>query len=532
MHQPGQSESKPEIGVGRSDGKEDKITEMTHYEESGRGEEDEMTEDSSLVELRKSICNGDWNAVRLFFVFGNHPLDTIILSNEGSTALHVAILAAQYKIAEHLIEMMSETDLEKKTASNSGCHTALTLVAMTGRTHVAKCIVQKNNKLLTIESDQGFIPVTAACAKGHKEMTNYLYAVTPPDVLLSQNGRYGFDLLKEGMDKKILVQSLWNCGVADAMFEATKQGIVEFVVELLKVTQPLIFHNDDRRHVFMIAIQYRQENIFNLLYSINEEWRAHFLNQTDRNGNNILHVAGEMAPPSRLARVSSPVLQMQRELQWFKEVERIVPEWCKESKNNNGETPSEVFSNSHEKLVKEGEKWIRDTASSFIVVGTLIITIAFAAAITLPGGNAQNGFPNFSPGRPLAMFITLNAISFFTASTSVLIFLGILASRFAQEDFLEYLPELLGLLVYTILISIMAMMASFFAAVLIILQHRRWVIISITMIAIVPVTFVGRLRFHLLFEILFSTHAKGIPFNRKKGALAVVGRKLIEFFGT
>ncbi|GKV50907.1 hypothetical protein SLEP1_g57586 [Rubroshorea leprosula] len=170
-------------------------------------EEDEMTEDPRLVKLRKSIRNGDWNAVEQFFVSDEHPLDTIILSNEGYTALHVAILAGKYEIAKNLIMMMPETDLEKRTASDSGGHTALTLVATTERTDMARRIVEKNSKskLLTIENDRGFIPVTAACAMGHKDMTRYLYSVTPPKVFLPQYGNYGIDLMRAGMENKILV---------------------------------------------------------------------------------------------------------------------------------------------------------------------------------------------------------------------------------------------------------------------------------------------------------------------------------------
>ncbi|GKV50909.1 hypothetical protein SLEP1_g57588 [Rubroshorea leprosula] len=299
------------------------------------------------------------------------------------------------------------------------------------------------------------------------------------------------------------------------MFEATKQGIVKFVVELLKVTQPLVFHNDGGRHVFMIAIQYRQENIFSLLYGINEGWKAHILNQTDNYRNNMLHVAGEIAPPSQLARISSPALHMQREVQWFKEVERIVPEWCKKSKNSNGETPYEVFSKSHKELVNEGEKWMRDMANSFIVVGTLIITITFAAAITFPGGNAPNGFPNFLQKRSFMIFIMFDAISFFTASVSVLMFMGILASRFDPVDFLESLPKKLIMFLSTILISIAAMAVSFSAALWNILQDRLWLIIPLIMMASIPVTVFVWLQFPLLVEIWSLTNATGISFDRK-----------------
>ncbi|GKV35269.1 hypothetical protein SLEP1_g43570 [Rubroshorea leprosula] len=562
----------------RSDeGKKVEIIEMTHFEGSNREEEDGMTEDSRCVELKKSICNGDWNAVKQFFVFDKHPLDTRIVSDRGYTALYVAIDAGQDKIAEELVKMMSETDLEVKSASNAGSRTALNAVAITGRTHLAKCIVQKNDKLLTIRNDSGRIPVTSACSMGHKEMTYYLYSVTPPEVFQPQVGNHGFDLMRWGMDNKMLglkvklpttssgevripitddqdhkeknieiqgVKQIYNlkltnlyaleilrcmcnhvstfkdqhlldCGVVKAMFEATQQGMVQFVIELLKVTHPFIYHDRVGRNVFMVAIQYRRANIFNLLPGIHEAWKARILNRVDNYGNSMLHVAGEIAPDFRLARISSSALQMQRELQWFKEVERTVPEWCKEFKNIYGETPYEIFSKSHKGLVKEGEKWMKDTASSFIIVGTLIVTILFAAAFTLPGGNDdRTGFPIFLPRRAFMIFIMSDAVSFFAASASVLMFLGILTSRFAEEDFLKSLPRKLIIGLSTLFISIAAMTVSFSAALSIILQDRWWAIIPIIMMASIPVALFVCLQFPLLVEIFVSTYAPQI-FNRK-----------------
>jgi len=56
-----------------------------------------------------------------------------------------------------------------------------------------------------------------------------------------------------------------------------------------------------------------------------------------------------------------------------------------------GKKPREIFSESHVEMVKVGEKWAKDTASSFTLVGTLIITIMFATTFTVPGGNNQDG---------------------------------------------------------------------------------------------------------------------------------------------
>ncbi|XP_010248132.1 PREDICTED: uncharacterized protein LOC104591030 isoform X6 [Nelumbo nucifera] len=88
------------------------------------------------------------------------------------------------------------------------------------------------------------------------------------------------------------------------------------------------------------------------------------LNDIDYFGNNMLHLAAELSPYKQLSRVSGAALQMQRELQWFKEVEKFIPPKHRESRNNNGKTPQALFTEEHKDLVKEGEKWMKDTAQS------------------------------------------------------------------------------------------------------------------------------------------------------------------------
>ena len=64
--------------------------------------------------------------------------------------------------------------------------------------------------------------------------------------------------------------------------------------------------------------------------------------------------------------------------------------------NKEGLTPRQLFTRNHEDMMSKGEKWMKDTASSCTVVGALIVTIMFATAFTVPGGNDQNtGFPIF-----------------------------------------------------------------------------------------------------------------------------------------
>ncbi|KAF5442121.1 hypothetical protein F2P56_037169, partial [Juglans regia] len=127
---------------------------------------------------------------------------------------------------------------------------------------------------------------------------------------------------------------------------------------------------------------------------------------------------------------------MQREVQWFKVVESICPPSFKETLNKDGLTPGQLFTKDHQKMRKEGERWMKDTATSCTVVGALIITIMFAAAFTIPGGNNQDtGMPILVHDKLFTLFIVADSLSLFSSTTSVLMFLGILTSRYAEEDF-------------------------------------------------------------------------------------------------
>jgi hypothetical protein len=62
----------------------------------------------------------------------------------------------------------------------------------------------------------------------------------------------------------------------------------------------------------------------------------------------------------------------------------------------------------------------------------------FAAAFTVPGGNNQDsGIPLLLKDETFNVFIISDAISLFTSSTSVLLFIGILTGRYAEKDFLK-----------------------------------------------------------------------------------------------
>ncbi|CAN1121721.1 hypothetical protein LINPERPRIM_LOCUS2327 [Linum perenne] len=65
----------------------------------------------------------------------------------------------------------------------------------------------------------------------------------------------------------------------------------------------------------------------------------------------------------------------------------------------------------------------------------------FTAAFTIPGGNNQEtDIPILLHERAIEIFMISDSISLFAASTYVLVFFGILTSRYAEADFLLSLP--------------------------------------------------------------------------------------------
>ena len=183
--------------------------------------------------------------------------------------------------------------------------------------------------------------------------------------------------------------------------------------------------------------------------------------------------------------------------------------------NEDNLTPRELFTESHKDMRKDGEQWMKDTATSCTVVGALIITIMFAAVFTGPGGNNQsNGFPIFFSRKLFIVFILSDALSLFFSSTAVLMFLGILTSRYAEEDFLESLPRKMIIGLSALFFSIAAMMISFSAGLFLMLHEQSWIFRPVICLASIPITLFVLMQFPLLVTMAISTYGPSI-FDRK-----------------
>ncbi|XP_031256305.1 ankyrin repeat-containing protein ITN1-like [Pistacia vera] len=293
---------------------------------------------------------------------------------------------------------------------------------------------------------------------------------------------------------------------------AAESGVHEVVKVIIDVFPDAIWFVDaENRNALQLAVMNRREKVFNLIYEMSDYTHL-LLMSKDNFGNNVLHLAGKLAPQNQFC---GAALQTQHELQWFKGIEKIVQPAYKKDKNYEEKTPAMVFTEEHEELVKEGQKWMKDAASSCTVAAALIATIVFAAAITVPGGTDDDGRPILSNENSFGIFYNTNSFSLYTSIVSILIFLSVLTSRFNEADFLFVLPTRFGYGLFMLLCSLVSMMITSAMTASLMISVRRGA--GITLVAIV-IAFCAQMfthtQFPLLMELMFFTRGPSIYRNK------------------
>ncbi|KAM3685086.1 hypothetical protein ACJW30_11G089800 [Castanea mollissima] len=529
------------------------------------------------MDLCKSLQIGDWNAAKEFLNRHPHAISAKITVTD-KTALYVAAEAGHVHIVGEMVKQMSDDNLEIKDifgftalswAAYNGHYriaecllrkneSLISIGDQRGDIPVVLALFNGHLKLarylylLTpleiLVPENGTIGATVVCEAIYNKALDIAldlvnrcprlvvalarYGDSPfytlacmPDYFIRIEHLYEMKLahflsseLLSRMKDQILIsndQQRTTGGVYVAILRAIKEGIFEFVFDIVKADPQLVWSHDDKSiSIFSVAVQYRHAEIFSLIYGL--DIKSALTSARDSfYYNNLLHMAGMLAPSTSLKHIPGAALQMQRELQWFKEVESIVPPKVHANLNKEDLTPRELFTKNHKDMRKDGEQWMKDTATSCTVVGALIVTIMFAAVFTVPGGNDQNnGFPIFSNKKLFMVFIVSDALSLFSSSTSVLMFLGILTSRYAEEDFLESLPRKMIIGLSTLFFSIAAMMTAFSAALFLMLHEQSWIFKPVICLASIPITLFVLMQFPLLVAMANSTYGPSF-FDRK-----------------
>lgn len=200
-------------------------------------------------------------------------------------------------------------------------------------------------------------------------------------------------------------------------------------------------------------------------------------------------------------------------------MEKIVELTMRRTKGK--QSPRELFTQQHKYLVEKGERWMKETANSCMLVATLITTVVFAAIFTVPGGydnnikvagaiesNNNTGTPLYLNHKWFTVFVISDAIALISSSTSILLFLSILTSRCAEEDFLSWLPLKLVCGLGTLFLSVVTMVLAFSATFFLFYgKDTAWVPLLVAGMAIVPVYCFGVLQFRLWVDALAALRA-------------------------
>nr|XP_017232850.1 PREDICTED: uncharacterized protein LOC108206924 isoform X2 [Daucus carota subsp. sativus] len=484
--------------------------------------------------LYEAARNGNWEVAEKIFI--EYPAAKRAYITEGwETPLHISAIANQLTF---VVELLKKLDKEDLAITNKRGNTALCLAAVGGNVDIAHAIIGKyigvgerheigeHLEPAMIRGPEGILPVRMAAKLGNEAMVEELRERSSSSLLWTESE--GAELMKDLVasdlyesagkmnlqlaisDKEVLLllatkhmaerskrgrfKNLFSWGRKKAeLLQVQALKLLDDILECafkendlnianIVDTAPLLLFDAAKRgnfHLFKRLICYYPE----LVWKINQH--------------------ATLAPKDKLDTVTGAAFQMQQAICWYKAVEKIVPAAYRNMRNCNGRTSADIFDEEHKKLLKEGEKWMKDTAKSCMVVAALTATVMFSSAFTVPGDYDNEGHPNLLNRASFDFLTVSQVIGMLSSSTSILMFLSILTSRFNKYAFQHSLPWKLMLGLVALFVSIASMLMAFCLAIHLTYGHA-WLLWFLLLLACVPVMFIC-LKFRLLADIIRST---------------------------
>ncbi|EYU40899.1 hypothetical protein MIMGU_mgv1a020415mg [Erythranthe guttata] len=290
---------------------------------------------------------------------------------------------------------------------------------------------------------------------------------------------------------------------------AARNGITEIVAKILELF-PVAIHdmNNERKNVVLLAVENRQPHVYEFLMK-RKIMKETIFRKMDKDGNSALHLAA-MLGENKPWLIPGAALQMQWEIKWYEFVKNSMPMHFFIRYNQKGQTPREIFSESHQKLLKEGGEWLTSTSESCSVVAALIATVAFATSATVPGGvKSDIGTPTLENQPAFSIFAIASLIALCFSVTAVVMFLAILTSRYQERDFGKDLPRKLLVGLTSLFVSIASMLVSFCAGHFFVLKKKlQYAAFPVYAVTCLPVTFFAVAQFPLYFDLVRATFRK------------------------
>ncbi|KAK3438993.1 hypothetical protein EUGRSUZ_C03951 [Eucalyptus grandis] len=299
----------------------------------------------------------------------------------------------------------------------------------------------------------------------------------------------------------------------DLLGQAALKGIIELVKLCIQSFPELIGISRLVLHSRTLAVESRRERTLRLFLKASSTNRFSLVPAPTLEESSDLMIAATKYNPhsSSVTNISGAAFLLQRELQWFNAVESWVIPHLRTAKYKK-KTLWETFVDEHEMLLHTGKKWIEDTANSCMLISTLIATVLFAAAFTVPGSNNGNtGLPLLLGQDSLLVFAISDALGLLSSVMAIMLFLAILTSRYEPQDFLDSLPKKIMMGLLLLFLSLAFMLVAFASTLVIVLDKRlEWVIIPIALLTSLPMALFVVLQLPLLFQMVKSTYGPSI----------------------
>ncbi|KAJ8899420.1 hypothetical protein K2173_018394 [Erythroxylum novogranatense] len=294
---------------------------------------------------------------------------------------------------------------------------------------------------------------------------------------------------------------------------AAKNGVTEMVEKILE-KYPVAIHdmNVEGKNLVLLAVEHRQPHVYRFLLDQNTEdtksngAKDSVFRHVDNDGNSALHLAAKLGDYKPWL-IPGAALQMQWELKWYEFVKNSMSRHFFVRHNKEGKTPKDIFSATHQELLKSGGEWLTHTSESCSVVAALIATVAFATSATVPGGVKQeSGTPTLEHHPAFNAFAISSLIALCFSVTSVIMFLAILTSRYQETDFRRDLPGKLLVGLSSLFVSIAAILVSFCAGHFFVLKDKlRYAAFPVYTMVCLPVTLFAIAQFPLYFDLIWAT---------------------------
>ncbi|XP_014502946.1 ankyrin repeat-containing protein ITN1-like [Vigna radiata var. radiata] len=402
------------------------------------------------------------------------PGDVLIHNEDQMLPVHLAALSFHHRIvqllcSDHLLDKMAYKDIEKLffiTITNNMFDVAITLF-------------EKRPLDLTFARDEHQLTSLHMLARKSYEV---LGREIQGDIQTGGSIETGMELLYRIVDevKKLQIKDMLALTTQPSavLFDALESRNGDSVIRCFMGGSSLLitFKDFKGRNLMHLFFLYRRLEFFE---QFQNERKQYLLREVDNEGNNVLHLAALLAPEFKSFSGLSAKFQMEKELSWFKDAERIVPDELRSMRNKKDKTPIDVFYDEHNQLSKGIKESAVGITNSGMIVATLVATVAFAAALTVPGEKNNASF---------IVFIFANAIALFTSSASILSFLtNFISSRFANTKFVISLHPSLHYGLQLLMFSVEAMACAFIAASFLIFDHKtKWVPYVVIPMAFIP----------------------------------------------